>query len=110
MPGAIPARGPPWAAPLTTFQTNLRTPLHKRDTPMQILFINNNGGGFADHLDIQENTTVSKFFADKMPHQASSHYLIRVNRQPVANDYVLKPGDRVTFTPTKIEGARRLAA
>lgn len=71
----------------------------------KILFINNNGGGFADYLDIEENTTVSQFFAQKMPNEVSSHYLIRVNRQPVANDYVLKPGDRVTFTPTKIEGA-----
>ena len=75
-----------------------------------ILFINNNGGGFADYLDIEENTSVGQFFAQKMPHEASSHYLIRVNRQPVANDYVLRPGDRVTFTPTKIEGAHRHAA
>ncbi len=72
---------------------------------MQVLFINNNGGGFADYLDVAENTTIGKFFADKMPLESSSNYLIRVNRQPVANDYVLQPGDRVTFTPTKIEGA-----
>ncbi len=72
---------------------------------MQVLFINNNGGGFADYLDVAEHTTIGKFFADKMPHESSSNYLIRVNRQPVANDYVLQPGDRVTFTPTKIEGA-----
>ena len=77
---------------------------------MQILFINNNGGGFADYLDVDDNTTVGRFFTEKMPHEASSNYLIRVNRQPVANDYVLKPGDRVTFTPTKIEGARRRVA
>lgn len=76
---------------------------------MQILFINNDGGGFADHLDVDDNTTVGQFFANKMPHEASSNFLIRVNRQPVANDYVLKPGDRVTITPTKIEGARRVA-
>ena len=77
---------------------------------MQILFINNNGGGFADYLEVAEDTTVGQFFADKMAHGSSSNYLIRVNRQPVANDYVLKPGDRVTFTPTKIEGARRWVA
>lgn len=77
---------------------------------MQILFISNGGGGFADYLDVAENTSVGQFFADKMPHEASSNYLIRVNRQPVANDYVLKPGDRVTITPVKIEGARRSAA
>lgn len=77
---------------------------------MQILFINNNGGGFADYLDVADNTSVGQFFADKMPHEASGNYLIRVNRQPVANDTVLMPDDRVTFTPTKIEGARHCAA
>lgn len=77
---------------------------------MQVLYINNNGGGFADYLDVAENTTVGRFFAEKVPHEPSSNYLIRVNRQPVANDYVLQPGDRVTFTPTKIEGAHRREA
>jgi protein involved in polysaccharide export with SLBB domain len=77
---------------------------------MQVLFINNNGGGFADYLDVEDNTTVGHFFSEKMTHEASSNYLIRVNRQPVPNDYVLQPGDRVTFTPTKIEGALRRAA
>lgn len=74
---------------------------------MQILYINNDGGGFADYIDVDDNTTVGRFFADKMAHEASGNYLIRVNRQPVPNDYVLQPGDRVTFTPTKIEGAHR---
>ena len=32
-------------------------------------------------------------------------YLIRVNRQPVAANQALQEGDRVSFTPTKIEGA-----
>jgi len=77
---------------------------------MQILFINNNGGGFADYLDVDDNTTVGQFFSEKMAHEASSNFLIRINRQPVANDYVLQPGDRVTFTPTKIEGAYRRVA
>jgi hypothetical protein len=33
------------------------------------------------------------------------NYLIRVNRQPAARDQVLVEGDRVSMTPTKIEGA-----
>jgi len=76
----------------------------------KVLFINNNGGGFADYIDVEDNTTVGQFFARKMPSEASSNYLIRVNRQPVANDYALQPGDRVTFTPIKIEGAHRRVA
>lgn len=73
---------------------------------MRILYINNDGAGFADYLDIAENTTVEQFFKIKMSGAQPSDYLIRVNRQPVAKDYVLQANDRVTITPTKVEGAR----
>ena len=73
---------------------------------MQVLFINNMGAGFADYIDVEENTTVSTLFEQKMPHGSPGDYLIRVNRQPVASDYVLQQGDRVSITPCKIEGAR----
>lgn len=73
---------------------------------MRILFINNDGAGFADFVNISENKTIEQFFAEKMSNEQVSDYLIRVNRQPVPKDYVLQEGDRVTITPTKIEGAR----
>ena len=73
---------------------------------MRILFINNDGAGFADFLDIAESKTIEQFFKEKMQGEQSADYLIRVNRQPVPKDYVLQEGDRVTITPTKIEGAR----
>jgi len=72
---------------------------------MRLLFINNLGGGFADYLDVSDGTTVEQFFEDKMGDERSEDYLIRVNRQPVPRDYVLQENDRVTLTPTKIEGA-----
>ena len=72
---------------------------------MVIFFINNDGAGFADHLDIAEGTTVEKLFAERIPHGKPSDYLIRINRQPAPASQVLQEGDRVTFTPTKIEGA-----
>ena len=72
----------------------------------KILFINNLGTGFADHVDVPEDTTIDKFFSDKLPDQQAGDYLIRVNRQPVAKDQVLQEGDRVTATPLKIDGAR----
>jgi sulfur carrier protein ThiS len=72
---------------------------------MKILFINNSGGGFADYLDVNDQTTVSQFFEDKMLGEHPEDFLIRVNRQPVPRDYVLQENDRVTITPTKIEGA-----
>ena len=72
---------------------------------MRIMYINNDGGGFADFINIEEGTSIEKFFKQKMPDSEASDYLIRVNRQPVPKDYCLKENDRITVTPTKIEGA-----
>ncbi len=72
---------------------------------MRILFINNLGGGFADFINVEEGTSIDKLFKQKMSNENTEDYLIRVNRQPVPKDYVLKENDRVTITPTKIEGA-----
>lgn len=72
---------------------------------MRILYINNDGGGFADYVAVAAGTTVEKFFTQQVPDRKADDYLIRVNRQPVARDAVLQEGDRVTMTPTKIEGA-----
>ena len=73
----------------------------------RILFVNNDGGGFADYLDVEDGTTVESFFQEQLPDRKAGDFLIRVNRQPIARDYVLADGDRITMTPTKIEGARR---
>jgi sulfur carrier protein ThiS len=73
---------------------------------MQILLLNNIGSGFADHIEVDEGTTVSQLF-DKRIGGKPSDYLIRVNRQPCAPDQILQHGDRVSITPIKIEGARR---
>lgn len=72
---------------------------------MRILLINNDGGGFADQIDIADGLTVAQLFAERMPGSQPQSYLIRVNRQPAASDQVLQHGDRVSFTPIKIEGA-----
>jgi sulfur carrier protein ThiS len=72
---------------------------------MRILFINNDGGGFADHIDVPAGTTVQDLFRQQASHGKPADYLIRVNRQPAAADQPLAEGDRVSFTPTKIEGA-----
>jgi len=72
---------------------------------VRILVINNDGAGFADYLQVAEGTTVEKLFAEQIPQGRPQDYLIRVNRQPVAADQVLQEGDRVSLTPTKIEGA-----
>ena len=72
---------------------------------MKVLFINNDGGGFADYIEVEEGTTVRALFKKEVPHGQAEQYLIRVNRQPAAADQVLQDMDRVSFTATKIEGA-----
>jgi hypothetical protein len=72
---------------------------------MKVLFINNDGGGFADHIEIAAGTTVQQLFQQQVGSSKADNYLIRINRQPVAADQVLHEGDRVSFTPVKIEGA-----
>ena len=72
---------------------------------MRILYINNDGGGFADYVDVPDGQTVQELFSARLPQAKPQNYLIRVNRQPVTPDQVLKDGDRASFTPVKIEGA-----
>ena len=72
---------------------------------MKLFFINNDGGGFADTIDVPDGSTIGELFEKRIPHGKAADYLIRVNRQPVSVEQVLREGDRVSVTPTKIEGA-----
>jgi hypothetical protein len=72
---------------------------------MKAFYVNNDGGGFADHVEIEPNTTVSIFFAQRLPDRLPEDYLIRINRLPAAADQLLQEGDRITITPVKIQGA-----
>jgi len=73
---------------------------------MQVLFINNEGEGFAGKKDIGEGDTVEQFFRQQMGEDTNPNdFTIRVNRDNVDASYVLQEGDRVSFTPAKIEGA-----
>ena len=74
---------------------------------MKVLYINNDGGGFADYVEVAEGTTVGQLFGQRMPGGRPHNYLIRVNRLPASADQILHEQDRVSFTPTKIEGAGR---
>jgi hypothetical protein len=72
---------------------------------MRLLFINNEGAGFANHIDVENGITVGKLFEQQMPGRKAEDYLIRVNRQHAASDQVLAENDRVSITATKIQGA-----
>jgi hypothetical protein len=77
---------------------------------MKAFYVNNDGGGFAEYVEIEPGTTVSQFFDQKLPERNPQDYLIRVNRLPAAAEQCLQEGDRITMTPVKIEGAQRPAA
>jgi hypothetical protein len=47
---------------------------------MKVFFLNNDGGGFADQIDVAEGTTLGKLFAQRMPGRDAADYLIRLNR------------------------------
>jgi hypothetical protein len=72
---------------------------------LKILFVNNDGGGFADYIELPERMTVTQLFERQMRGAKPENYLIRVNARPAARDQELAEGDRVSMTPTKIEGA-----
>ena len=90
---------------VTPNDPNPFTPFAKGPTKMKILWINNDGGGYADYVEAAEGASIEQFLGERMPGCTAEDYLIRVNRQPVARDYVLRDGDRVTCTPVKVEGA-----
>jgi len=72
---------------------------------MKVLVINNDGGGFADDVEVETGTTIRNLLLRETNGGKLDNYLIRVNRQPVPSDQVLQEGDRVSYTPVKIEGA-----
>jgi hypothetical protein len=73
----------------------------------KVFYVNNLGGGFADHIEIREGTTVGQFFTQRLPDAEPQDYLIRVNRLPATREQVLVDGDRITITPVKVDGASR---
>ncbi len=76
---------------------------------MRIMYINNDGGGFADTIEVADGMTVAALFADRLPGRKAVDFLVRVNRLPATADQTLANGDRVSMTPTKVQGARFVA-
>ena len=54
-------RGPPWRVPRW-----FPVPFPHEIPAMKILYVNNDGGGFADTVEVDEGTTVASLFADKV--------------------------------------------
>jgi hypothetical protein len=41
---------------------------------MKILFINNDGGGFADHIQVEPGVTVAALFSQRLPDRDANDY------------------------------------
>jgi sulfur carrier protein ThiS len=82
---------------------------YKKERKMKIYFINNEGAGFADEVNVDPGKTIAQFLSDFAKNHSTDPnpeaHVIRVNREPTPADYVLQNGDRVSITPSKIEGA-----
>jgi len=75
---------------------------------IKVTFINNMGGGYGMTKDVPDGTTIDSFLRETLGEGFDPHsYKISVNRSPVAASYTLVDGDRISATPTKIEGAGR---
>ena len=68
-------------------------------------YLNSMGEGYAQEKEVAEGTTV-KSFIDAELDSDDSESMIRVNRSPVIEGYVIKEGDTVTVTPTKVGGGK----
>lgn len=75
------------------------------NSTIKVLFLNNSGGGFARYVDVPAGTTVGGFFLQELPNQNPGAFTIKLNRELVAADVVLKEGDKLSVVPKKVEGA-----
>ena len=72
---------------------------------IKVLLVDNDGSGFASHVEVDEGLTVSQFVSQRRPEEDPSNFLVRVNREEVSGDYTLRASDKLTLTPRNIEGA-----
>ena len=73
---------------------------------IKVLYVNNEGGGFADVIEVDKGTDVGGFFKTQMEGSDAEGYVIRVNKDITPRDRVLQDGDSITITPAKIGGSR----
>jgi len=90
--------------------------INSASTPaIRVLFVNNGGEGYANWISIPEGTTIATFFATQIgDRQIPANYMKRIRRaevtfggpeNPIEAGFVLQNGDRISITPTKVEGA-----
>jgi hypothetical protein len=68
-----------------------------------VLYVNNEGGGFAESKPVDNGTTFGDFITRNVGGDTSG-YRIRLNNVIAQHTTVLKNGDRVVVTPIKVDG------
>ena len=68
-----------------------------------VLFLNNDGEGFARPVSVLSGTRLNSFLNEQG--LEASRYVIRVDNQIVPEDYILDGSSRISATPTKMQGA-----
>lgn len=71
---------------------------------IRVLLICNNGTGFATNKEVTPGTSLGDFLEDNLDGDPDS-YTIRVNGQIATASQRLNPGDKISATPQKVEGA-----
>jgi sulfur carrier protein ThiS len=64
---------------------------------IKINFINANGAGFGEELDIRNDVTIAGFFSATFPGQNPRDFTVRINSAPVTAQQVLRHGDNVSI-------------
>ena len=74
---------------------------------VEILFLNSNLEGFASKRKLTQGTTLKEFFRSEMGSEArDDNFRISLNGTVATAETVLTNGDRVTFHPIDMKGAR----
>jgi len=73
---------------------------------IDVLWLNNDGGGYAEKIRVPDGTTVEQLRKKKLPENDSESCTIRVNRDIAAASQKLRAGDRISVTPKNVAGAR----
>ena len=72
---------------------------------IEILWLNNDGGGYAERIKVPTNTTVEQLRRKMMPDYDPHDLSIYVNRSVTVAGQKLRTGDSVSITPKNVSGA-----
>ena len=69
---------------------------------INVLYVNNAGGGFPQTIPVDDGTTFGDFVSARISN--TEDYRIHQNNNLAEHDTVLEKGDKIVVTPLKVEG------